>query len=169
MASKIIVSEIQVRKFIERCMFSVGSSKQCANDLADNLLEADIRGHSSHGLARLGWLLKKVVLIYLYSYKGMYASATENGAIINDGEPTIVKETPATAVVDGKNIIGATVGKFSMQVAIEKAKSVGIGFVVANSKFSNVFCYNKLIADIKKILHTTVLPVIMVQWQRNMD
>jgi len=47
--------------------------------------------------------------------------------------PTLIKETPATAFVDGKNGLGPVVGNFSMKVAIEKAKDVGVGWVVATS------------------------------------
>ena len=42
-----------------------------------------------------------------------------------------MKQTVATAHVDGNNLLGPVVGKFSMNLAIEKAKQVGIGLVVA--------------------------------------
>lgn len=47
-------------------------------------------------------------------------------------EPLVVKESPATAYVDGNNLLGPVVGTFCMQLAIKKAKEVGIGMVVAN-------------------------------------
>ena len=50
-----------------------------------------------------------------------------NGNVI----PEILKETPASAWVDGKNGLGAVVGNFCMDLAIKKAKEVGVGFVVA--------------------------------------
>lgn len=45
--------------------------------------------------------------------------------------PTILNETPATAWVDGKNGLGAVVGNFCMDLAIQKAKNVGVGVVAA--------------------------------------
>ena len=48
-----------------------------------------------------------------------------------DGEPVVLKETEATAWVDGKNLLGPVTGKFCMQLAIDKAKQSGIGWVVA--------------------------------------
>ena len=37
----------------------------------------------------------------------------------------------ATALVDGKNLLGPVVGNFCMDIAIKKAKEFGIGMVVA--------------------------------------
>ena len=47
--------------------------------------------------------------------------------------PSIVKETVATALVDGNNGLGAVVGNYSMELAMKKAKDVGIGWVAARS------------------------------------
>lgn len=44
----------------------------------------------------------------------------------------IVKQSSATALVEGNNLLGPVVGKFCMNLAIEKAKQSGIGWVVAN-------------------------------------
>ena len=46
-------------------------------------------------------------------------------------EPSVLKESPATALVDGNNLLGPVVGNFCMKLAIQKAKEVGIGLVVA--------------------------------------
>lgn len=53
------------------------------------------------------------------------------GICAKDGEPVLEKETAATALVDGKNLLGPVVGNFCMNLAIKKAKEVGIGWVVA--------------------------------------
>lgn len=49
--------------------------------------------------------------------------------------PCIVKENEVTAVVDGKNGLGSIVGKLAMELAISKAKNMGIGLVVTRGKF----------------------------------
>ena len=41
----------------------------------------------------------------------------------------ILKQSGGTALVDGKNLLGPYVGKYCMNLAIEKAKKVGIGMV----------------------------------------
>lgn len=37
----------------------------------------------------------------------------------------------ATGLVDGKNLLGPVVGSFCMDLALRKARDVGIGWVVA--------------------------------------
>lgn len=47
------------------------------------------------------------------------------------GDPVILKESPGTALVDGQNLLGPYVGKFCMNLAMQKAKKIGIGLVAA--------------------------------------
>ena len=79
--------------FIKRCIEGCGSSSEHAACLADVLVEADLRGHYSHGMNRLE----------------MYARELLNKQCDGTVTPVIVKETCATAYVDAKNGIG-TVG-----------------------------------------------------------
>jgi len=62
----------------------------------------------------------------------MYVRDIKEGTTFSDREPIVVKESEATALVDGNNLLGPVVGNFCMHLAIEKAKKVGIGMVVAN-------------------------------------
>lgn len=64
----------------------------------------------------------------------MYVKDIQTKICEKDGEPAVVKETAATALVDGKNLLGPVVGNFCMNLAIKKAKDVGIGWVVAHSE-----------------------------------
>lgn len=61
----------------------------------------------------------------------MYVRDVEGGLCNCKATPCVIKETPATAWVNGNNGLGAVVGKFCMDLAIKKAKNVGIGMVVA--------------------------------------
>mgnify|MGYP002379171484 CR=1 FL=1 len=61
----------------------------------------------------------------------MYVNDIKNGTTAKDGDPIILKQSPGTALVDGQNLLGPYVGKFCMNIAIEKAKKVGIGLVAA--------------------------------------
>ncbi|XP_070561658.1 uncharacterized oxidoreductase YjmC-like isoform X1 [Ptychodera flava] len=106
----------EARAFIERCMVSAGTKPVHAATLADVLVTADDRGHFSHGINRLD----------------IYVDDIQKGTTLSDKEPVIVKETVATGYVDGSNLLGPVVGKFCMQLAIEKAEKAGIGWVVAN-------------------------------------
>lgn len=86
--------------------------------MADLLVEADYRGHFSHGMNRLE----------------MYINDLHKNACDGFVKPEVLNETPATAWVDGLNGLGAVVGNFCMDLAIEKAKNVGVGVVCAKRK-----------------------------------
>ncbi|VDM92185.1 unnamed protein product, partial [Onchocerca ochengi] len=103
------------------CMTKAGTSKSHAQQLADVLIEADIRGHYSHGLNRLA----------------MYVRDVQEDSCMKDGTPMILKEHAASAWVDGNNLLGPVVGNFCMDLAIKKGKEAGVGWVVA--KGSNHF------------------------------
>ncbi|XP_077981041.1 putative oxidoreductase YjmC [Glandiceps talaboti] len=96
-------------------MESVGTKPAHAKALGEVLISADYRGHFSHGLNRLD----------------MYVNDIKSGTTVSDREPSIVKELGATAHVDGNNLLGPVVGNFCMDIAIQKAKDVGVGWVVA--------------------------------------
>jgi LDH2 family malate/lactate/ureidoglycolate dehydrogenase len=82
------------------------------------LLSADLRGVDSHGVARLSG--------YVRLWEANRVNATP--------EIKIIHETLSTAVVDGDSGLGLVVAPVAMQIAIEKAKNVGTGWVsVQNS------------------------------------
>ncbi|XP_069018761.1 uncharacterized oxidoreductase YjmC-like isoform X1 [Embiotoca jacksoni] len=114
--SRCLISKSEVQSFIERCMTAVGTKPHHARSLAEVLVEGDHRGHYSHGLNRLD----------------MYVKDIKSGICAKDGEPVVDKESLATALVDGKNLLGPVVGNFCMNLAIKKAKEAGIGWVVAH-------------------------------------
>lgn len=66
----------------------------------------------------------------------MYVNDIQSGITVSDSEPSTIKETPATAFVNGNNVLGPVVGSYAMNIAIAKAKQVGVGWVVAKGKYS---------------------------------
>ncbi|XP_053741972.1 uncharacterized oxidoreductase YjmC-like [Synchiropus splendidus] len=113
--TRCLITQLEVQSFIERCMTAVGTKPHHARSLAEVLVEGDNRGHYSHGLNRMD----------------MYVKDIKSGICAKDGEPVVVKESVATALVDGKNLLGPVVGNYCMNLAIQKAKEAGIGWVVA--------------------------------------
>lgn len=83
--------------------------------VADTLVEADLRGVHSHGVHRLP----------------RYVRELSEG--ITNPEPTIttLDEGPAFARVDGDGGLGQLVGRYSMAVAIDKARSAGSATITA--------------------------------------
>ena len=108
---------------------SMGCSEAHAKTATDTLLSADLRGVDSHGVARL---------------KG-YVRLWEKGRINTTPNIQIVHETPSTAVVDGDGGLGLVVAPFAMEVAIEKAKTAGTGWVsVKGSNHYGIAGYHAL-------------------------
>ncbi len=64
----------------------------------------------------------------------MYVHDVKTGITVSDVEPVVIRETAASAHVDGKNVLGPVVGNFCMDLALHKAKSSGIGLVVAKGR-----------------------------------
>jgi L-2-hydroxycarboxylate dehydrogenase (NAD+) len=104
--------------FSKNIFTKMGCSEKDATIAAETLLSADLRGVDSHGVARLSG--------YVRLWEIDRVNAKPNIKIIH--------ETPSTAVVDGNAGLGLIVAPFAMQVAIDKAKNVGTGWVsVQNS------------------------------------
>jgi LDH2 family malate/lactate/ureidoglycolate dehydrogenase len=113
-----IYSYSALHSFAKSVFLKIGCSEEDAIIAANSLLIADIRGVDSHGVARLSG----------------YVRLWEAKRIGSKPCIKIVHETPSTAVVDGDAGLGLVVAPFAMQVAIDKAKSVGTGWVsVKNS------------------------------------
>src|SRR5688500_19225385 len=93
------------------------------------LLSADLRGIDSHGVARLSGYVR------LWEAKRINPRPTI----------TIVHETPSTAVVDGDAGLGLVVGPKAMEIAMEKARVAGTGWVaVKNSNHFGIAGYHAM-------------------------
>lgn len=51
---QVLVDKKELENFILRCIIAAGSSPDHAKMMSDCLIAADLRGHYSHGLSRLG-------------------------------------------------------------------------------------------------------------------
>lgn len=71
----------------------------------------------------------------------MYVQDVTSAICDGNATPVVVKDKFSTALVDGRNTLGPVVGNFCMNLAIEKAKTYGVGWVTANSKFHYVNRY----------------------------
>ncbi len=113
-----VFSYSQLYEFTNSVFRGMGCSEADAAVAARVLLSADMRGIESHGVARLSG----------------YVRLWEAGRINARPDIKIVHETPSTAVVDGDAGLGLVVAPWAMQVAIDKAKIAGTGWVsVRNS------------------------------------
>ena len=114
------------KELISKILLSLGVPPDRARVTAEVLAEGDLRGFSSHGILRLPYIVR----------------AIKRGTILPSSEVKIVRETPATALIDGGHTLGHYVAYLAMQVAIEKAKNVGVSAVgVKNSNHFGIAGY----------------------------
>ena len=116
--SDLIVSYQNLLIFTEQVFLKIGCSPTDSSTAARTLLSADLRGVDSHGVARLSG--------YIRLWEAKRANTKP--------EIKIIHETISTATVDGDSGLGLVVAPYSMQIAIDKAKHAGTGWVsVQNS------------------------------------
>ena len=126
----------------------IGCSEADARTATTTLLAADLRGIDSHGIARLSG--------YVRLWEVQRVNATPAIKILH--------ETPSTAVVDGDSGLGLVVAPYAMQVAINKARQVGTGWVsVQNSNhfgIAGVHAMEALRHDMIGVAMTNASPLV---------
>jgi L-2-hydroxycarboxylate dehydrogenase (NAD+) len=134
--------------FARKVFQKIGCPDEHGHRAAEVLLRADLRGIDSHGLARLSGYVR------LWEVKRLNAVPAIK----------IVHETPSTAVVDGDLGLGLVVAPKAMEVAIEKAKLCGTGWVaVRNSNHFGIAGYHAMMAlphDMIGIAMTNASPLV---------
>lgn len=133
MSEYIKYSYEQLKTFCEDCFCHFGFTPDESGIITDVLLMSDLFGIESHGMQRLA----------------RYHKGIEKGLIKVDAKPEIVFETPVSAVIDGHDGMGQLISHKAMEIAIEKAKKVGMAVVtVRNSNhFGIAGYYAKMACD----------------------
>ena len=120
---------VNYEKLVRFCIESFkgyGFNEDQAKQITDVLLEADLSGIESHGVQRMIRYHKEIT----------------GGMVKLDAKPEVVFETPLSAVIEGNDAMGQTLGVQAMQMAIDKAKKSGFGMVtVRNSNHYGVAGY----------------------------
>ncbi len=99
--------------FTKTVFEKMGCGEDDANIIADVFIAAELRGHASHGMIRIK----------------DYYQLWKAGRINVNPDVRIIHESPSTAVVDGDGAVGMVAANRSMDIAIEKAKTAGTGWV----------------------------------------
>lgn len=138
----------QLFAFTKNVFHKIGCPPQQADTAARVLLSADMRGVDSHGVARLSGYVR------LWEVKRVNAVP----------DIRIIHESPSTAVVDGDSGLGLVVAPYAMNVAIEKAKNAGTGWVsVQNSNHFGIAACHAMMAldnDMIGIAMTNASPLV---------
>ena len=122
-----------------------------AATFAAGLLRADLRGHTTQGIGLLPYI----------------------DELLRDGEMAFgrpletVRESAATALLDGHRGVGQVIGTRAMALAIEKARHAGIGFVTVrgSSDYAMASAYVLQAVDAGLIgLSMSTGPILVATW-----
>jgi L-2-hydroxycarboxylate dehydrogenase (NAD+) len=126
-----IVRAEALADFCVRVFEEMGVTAEDARITADVLVQANLRGIDSHGVARLA----------------RYVNGLRDGVMLAQPEEKVVVETPTTITLDAGAGLGQPVSHRAMRKAIEKAKEVGCGFAtVRNSNHYGIAGYYAMMA-----------------------
>jgi len=137
-----------LEEFTTRVLRSAGLPSKDAEVVAGSLVAADLRGISSHGVARLHLYLHRV----------------RSGVMHADPEIRVVAETTSAATVDAGNGFGQVAATQAMDIAIKKAVATGVGAVsVRNSNhfgIAGIYAEQAATAHMVGIVMTNASPAI---------
>jgi LDH2 family malate/lactate/ureidoglycolate dehydrogenase len=99
--------------FVGRVLAALGVPERDAAAVAGLMVEADLLGYDTHGVFRLR----------------QYVGRLKGGGTNPAARPRVLRETAATALVDGDNGLGHLAMTLACDLAMAKARTAGIGWV----------------------------------------
>ncbi|MCL4370194.1 MAG: Ldh family oxidoreductase [Chloroflexi bacterium] len=141
----------KLASFCVAVLQKVGVLGENAEIVADSLLSANLRGVDTHGVTRLP--------IYVERLRAGLTNGHTQGAIVSESE--------TNAVYDGQDGLGQVVGTKAMRLAIDKARSAGVGLVTArNSTHYGTAAYYAMMALPHDMIGVSLTnsPSLMVPW-----
>ena len=115
------VDSLKLEKFCKELLIRQGLIDEEAELISRSLVEADMRGVSSHGISRLKVYMKRM----------------DEGVVSKIAKISIEREYPGSIAINAHNSMGIVAGVKAMDLAILKAKESGAVFVTV--KQSNHF------------------------------
>ncbi len=106
-------AETALREFAATLFTHAGMEADKAAVVAETLVEGDLLGHDTHGLAHLP----------------PYLDALANGDMLGAGQPEILNETPVAQTWHGRKLPGPWLVRQAADWASEKARTFGLGAV----------------------------------------
>jgi L-2-hydroxycarboxylate dehydrogenase (NAD+) len=141
--------------FCVRVFEAMGVPTEDAQITADVLVQANLRGIDSHGVARLA----------------RYVSGLRNGVMVAQPDEKVVAETATTVSLDAGAGLGQPVSHRAMKMVIRKAREYGCGFAtVRNSNHYGIAGYYAMMAlehDMIGVSTTNAAVLVVPTFGRN--
>jgi LDH2 family malate/lactate/ureidoglycolate dehydrogenase len=99
----------ELTSFALTLLRSAGMDNAAAEVVADTLVEGDLLGHDTHGLALLAQYVKEL----------------ENGTMLRSGEPAVINDRGASLLWDGKRLPGPWLVQQGIDALIPRAREFG--------------------------------------------
>jgi L-lactate dehydrogenase len=103
-----------LRTFASTLLLRAGLEPDKADAVADVLVEGDLLGHTTHGLALLP----------------SYLAEIEKGGMTRAGQPSVVADFPAAVTWDGRRLPGPWLVLRALELAATRARTQGVATVV---------------------------------------
>ena len=107
MANRYNIEELIL--YIEALFLAAGMDADKSAIVAQLLVEADLMGHTTHGIAQAP----------------AYLSGLENGLMLGTGNPITVSDRGATITWDGQRICGVWLTAMAIDLSVDRAKKYG--------------------------------------------
>lgn len=115
--SAIPIRPERLHAFLVDALVAMRMKRDTADITATLMVQTDLRGVESHGIDMLP----------------RYHELWRDGVIEMEAEPAVLRDDGATALLDGQKGLGHAVSKLAMGLAIDKARTYGIGIAVVRN------------------------------------
>jgi LDH2 family malate/lactate/ureidoglycolate dehydrogenase len=140
----------ELRRFVSSLLTTVGMAAEYADQAADTLVTADLRGVPTHGVSSM-------LRGYIHGMRRGWINATP--------EMSVVSERASAATIDCDRGLGVSLAPRAMVMAIEKARATGVGVItMRNAYHLGMAAYHALIAcrqDMIGICMTATPPAVV--------
>ena len=103
-----------LRRFATDLLKHAGLAAPMASRVAETLVEGDLLGHDTHGLALLAGYIKEI----------------ESGGMTRDGAPEVLSDRPAAVLWDGRRLPGPWLVHHGLDMLIPRARELGTASLV---------------------------------------
>jgi LDH2 family malate/lactate/ureidoglycolate dehydrogenase len=133
------VAPEELRRQAEAILTAYGATPEEAAIQADARLQGELRGHPGQGQGMRGL--------------SRYCEMLQNGGIVSGAPFEVLVDTSALALVDGHRGFGQVIAVRAMDLAIAKARDVGVGMVgVRHSNHLGITAYHAMRAAEQRMI-----------------
>ena len=105
-----LIEQDRLTRFVTDIFVAGGASGAAAAEVAEHLVEANLKGHDSHGVGMIPTYVRNI----------------KAGNLDVDARARVTRDNGAVLMVDGATGFGQVVGREASEIAIERARETGV-------------------------------------------